>query len=262
MKPIVHTVIVCASAAVAAAMFNVFPARGGEQGQPAVPTSFVVPLEITPTWREALPMLGDTIVQRSRNGAPSTRIDVRLQLTHYRYEVVRVREGRVLRGSSKAKCYELVSDAAYTWANFMAPPWPAAGFALFTLDDGTSYLCWASAHLVQLADVTWPRDRIVAFHEYFAHRGPPGPPPAKIGDLVPGGMEWGGPLLQFPDAVRILALTRGVEGGLVLTVKDTASPAAAVLGLRDGEWTLLHNYPDGLPEPMSADPSQMGGTEK
>ena len=245
------TIVSIAAAAVAGGAF--FARAGAKDDQPAPFPPFVIPLEMTPTWREILPMHSDTIAREARDGAPSTAIKVRLQLTHYRQQAIEGREGRVWENPvSNVKCYELVSDAAYTWAHFVIPPWPMAGFALFNLPGGTSYLCWASHFRVQMADVTRSRDRIVAFQDYCDGKQPAGPPEANVLDLVPGGKEWGGTPLQFPDTVRILDLKGDGEGRLVLTVKDTKSPSAAVLGLRDGVWVLLHDYPEGLPEATPA----------
>jgi hypothetical protein len=128
-------------------------------------------------------------------------------------------------------------------------------FALFALNDGTSYLTWAVGPWVRVADVTRPRDRIVAFQDHFANRPPAGPPEPDLFDLVPGSREWGGPLLQQqPDQVRILGIARDAEGALLLTVRESTSPAAAVLVLRDDEWALLHDYPEGLPEVPASQP--------
>jgi hypothetical protein len=202
-----------------------------------------------------VPMEGSALSFYAPDGHERRAAEVRLRRTWYRYETIRVHEDRLLRRSGELACYELETGEAYTWAHCFGPPMPLpTRFALFSLDDGTSYLCWPSAHRVKIADVTRPRDRIVAFQEYFNGQMPPGPPEVFVSRLVPGAGQWGGPLLQQdPDAVRILALERDADGALLLTVKDSTSPAAAVLVLRDGEWGLLHDYPDGLPE---APPSQ------
>jgi hypothetical protein len=200
-------------------------------------------------------MRGNTIARPGREGGPSQKIEVRLQETWYRYRVIREHAGVVSElPANDIRCYELVSDSAYSWANFVASASTDANYALFSLEDSTAYLCSVGGMGVRFADVTRPRDRIVAFQEHFNPRVPLGPPDAPVYELVPGSWEWGEDPWRSPkDGVRILAVERDADGALVLTVKDSTSPAAAVLVLRDGEWALLHDYPDGLPE---APPSQ------
>ncbi|MFW6119228.1 MAG: hypothetical protein ACOC7S_02740 [Planctomycetota bacterium] len=187
--------------------------------------------------------------QDSKKGLKQT--EVRLQRTSYQYTKVLVRGGRASTISGQAVCLELVSDVPYTWAHFVAPNTRPGAFALLPLQEGKTYLGWSDGWRVTLADVSSPRDRIVAFHEYSVPdipNRPAGPPRVNIRAQVPGAGNWGGPQYQLDTYVNIVSLVRDANGELLLTVKDAYSPAAAVLGQRDDDWVLVQNYPDGLPE--------------
>lgn len=247
MKRIAKSAVACGAVGLATAFLFTFPAGDGDASvRPAV-KSFVAPLEVVPTSSSHVPMGGSERISVEVGEGPARPTEVHLRRTWYRYRVVELRDGRSTEVSSKTKCYELVSNGAYRWAHYFDPNWPAGAFALFQLDAGEAYLGWSSALLVKLVDITQPRDRILAFHEYLVRRPPPGPPEVAVPDLVPGGSEWGGPKLQSDTWVEILSLATDADERLLLTVQDAYSPAAAVLALRGGEWVLREHYPNGLP---------------
>jgi hypothetical protein len=232
------------------------PTRAEQKVTPKLPERYALPLEMTPTSSSFVPIRGNLVTMLADDGVPGRTVEVRLRRTWYDYRTVRVFRARVLEAthSQKAMCLELVSDGAYRWAHFFSTGWPyPTGFALFTLEDGTSYLGWDDGPGVRLFDVSRPRDRIMAFYETNSGRRPsPTIPPVNTFDLVPGGDKWGR-LMGGEYPLELFALTKDDEGHLVLTVRDSYSGAVARLILKDGEWGLLEHYPDGLPEDRPPD---------
>ncbi|MFW6119210.1 MAG: hypothetical protein ACOC7S_02645 [Planctomycetota bacterium] len=227
------------------------PTRAEQEAAPKLPERYAVPLEMTPTSSSFVPIQGSLVRLPGEDGVAGRTVEVRLRRTWYDYRTVRVFRNRVSEAAhpQKAMCLELVSNGAYRWAHFVSAGWPyPTGFALFTLDDGKTFLVWERGGGVRLFNVSRSRDRIVAFHDYHSGQPvPPGPPTASIGKLVPGGDGWGW-LIAREYETEFLALTKDDEGHLVLTVRDSYSGAAARLILREGKWQLLEHYPEGLPE--------------
>ncbi|MFO7957126.1 MAG: hypothetical protein R6X33_08480 [Candidatus Brocadiia bacterium] len=250
MKPGTYLTAAFFLIAIVAVLRTGFPVSG--QQAPKLETDvLMVPLKMVPTSRRMLPLRQNRMPSAQGAREAPKQIEVRLQRTTYQYTKVLVRGDRASTVSGQAVCFELVSDAPYTWAHFVAPNIHPGAFALLSVRGGKTYLGWSDGWRVTLADVSSPRDRIVAFHEYSVPdipNRPAGPAPVDIRALVPGGGNWGGPQYQLDTYVEIISLVRGVNGELVLTVKDAYSPAAARLILRDGEWELLEHFPDGLPE--------------
>ncbi|MFW6119197.1 MAG: hypothetical protein ACOC7S_02580 [Planctomycetota bacterium] len=177
---------------------------------------------------------------------------VALRQTSYEGEILKVQNGRALKLPIKAECYELVSEGPYTWAYWLGGRYPATPrFALFTTGDRRTYVTWPMSWEVRIADVSEPRDRLVAFSEAHGPEGTETFERVNIGEIVPGGKDWG--RWVYADWVEVVSLEKDAEGRLLLTVKDTQSPAAAVLGQRNDEWVLVENYPDGLPEDRQPD---------
>ncbi|MFO7959066.1 MAG: hypothetical protein R6X33_18430 [Candidatus Brocadiia bacterium] len=227
------------------------PTRAEQKVTPKLPERYALPLEMTPTSSRFVPIRGNVVTIHGDDGMPGRTVEVRLRRTWYDYRTVRVFRGRISGPAhpQKAMCLELVSDGAYRWAYFVGAGWPyPKGFALFTLDDGKTFLVWERGGSVRLFNVSRSRDRIVAFHDYHSGRAvPTGPPTASIGKLVPGGDRWGW-LIAREYETEFVDLTKDDEGHLVLTVRDSYSGAAARLILRDGEWELLEHFAEGLPE--------------
>lgn len=225
--------------------------RWSQPQKVAAPRSFTLPLELAPVDRRSLP-LGRGSVVLTNDAGTTKRVEVALRVTEYEGRLLDVHEGQATDRTVQAYCYELVSDEAYTWAWWGRWNWPVTPqFRLFAFQDADTYLTAPEGRRVGIANVSAPRDRVVAFHQAYGPEVTQTFEWVDIGALVPAAKDWG--RWVYADWVEVVSLEKDAEGRLILTVKDTQSPAAAVLGQRDDEWVLVENYPDGLPEDRQPD---------
>ncbi|MFW6119195.1 MAG: hypothetical protein ACOC7S_02570 [Planctomycetota bacterium] len=241
---------------------------GGSTRQ--APERFIVPLGLTPLYREVMPLnrtkawvrdRPDREDWRRRLGRPGRLreeperkvrpLEVQLRKTAYRYIDLRVVQGRAQERTRGVWCYELVpaeprpSDL-YTWALWSGGPYEPRWFWLYTVDEAETYLVFSTGSGLYLADVTRPRDRTVALHEDVTAggTGPPNvqrspgfePIPAykvlREAEVTPAFFP------SHPNQVPT-SLRRNENGDLVLSIDFPRTGVSGVMVKKNAEWEVL-----------------------
>jgi len=182
-------------------------------------------------WRRAIPLDPDRLTIMLARGEEAQQISVALRATTYRCRLLEVREGEPGEWHGRLHCYELDSDAPYTWAVWS--PFVLGMFRLFPDQGGQNYLAWVSGSNVEIAEVSQPRDRCVALNEYFVreHRRVAFVP---VGELLPM-RPFLSPNPQY-WAIRVLSIAEHQPGNWTVKISGPDSPEVYTLVSEGGQW--------------------------
>lgn len=225
-----RNVLVAGFTVVALSMLFLALCGAGEEPSPAMQA--VVPLELTPVEREAIPM------DRGRLAIPLPRaeeaqdITVVLRRTSYRCRLLEVREGEPEEWRGTLHCYELDSDAPYTWALWSS--YPLAGFRLLVGERGENYLAWVKAASVNFAEVSKARDRCVALVDGLLPRQASGITCVPLAYLVPEVHGWG--VDAFNADIRILSVAKDGAGNWTVKITGPDEEKVYTLVSENGQW--------------------------
>jgi hypothetical protein len=210
------------------------------------PRDFVLPVVMVPTEGATLPL--GTEKATVRQGADSEQRDLPVQLRHTHFVLTNlvVRNGRARQVPLEADCYELrplgEGLPLYRWSFWWhEPPYSPRWFWLFNLSDDETYLAFTPGAGLYLANVTYPRDRLISFHEDFGQAIP------KACENVPAGLvaEKGGKpesSWSFADGIPLVvptSLTRDRAGDLRLSVSFTRGKFGGVLVKKEAGWECV-----------------------
>ena len=209
--------------------------RPGAAQEAQVPREVVVPLELTPTTRKAIPLNQDHIALADGEGRVRRPVPVVLEVTTYSGTVLHIVGGRAKWGVPPGRLYELRStetDVPYSWA--LWSPLVLGWFRLFSTQGGDNYLAWVDASTVVFAEVSKPRDRCLAWAQHFSGEPPPGATRTPVRQLVPEARTWGVNALYFDIIVR--SIDKDDDGNWVVRISPPDSDEVFTLVGKDGKW--------------------------
>jgi len=208
--------------------------RAATAGPPAA-KDLVNMRALEPLGRNALPLDTHTFQTALGVDHTSTRITVALWETWYRCRAVVTQNGHTREWRSDLFCYELVSDAPYSWT-VCCSGMPVGCFRLIVSKEGTPYLAWSAAGAAWFADISVPRDRCVAIQEHLL-TGSPGPPGAiRVPfDACPEAAHWGANAF-YPD-VTMRSIDRLPEGGWRVVISPPDDSKRITLVCKNGKWS-------------------------
>jgi len=215
-----------------AVLGGLFLALPGVAEEPSPATEAVVPLELIPTERYTIPLEQDHLVIAARDGKEPQYIPVRLRRTSYDCRVLKISEGGAREWAGGLDCYELDSDAPYTWALWSS--YPLAGFRLLVGERGENYLAWVEAASVNFAEVSKARDRCVALVDGLLPRQASGITCVPLAHLVPEVHGWG--VDAFNADIRILSVAKDGAGNWTVKISGPDSPEVYTLVSEGGQW--------------------------
>ena len=253
---------------------------GGLEWEPEeAPPPVAVPTVLSAGWAQFLKLDSTAATVAFGPGSPAQEIRVALRRTMYGGKYLRLQAGEAAMSPwVTLLCYELLrTDGdqpgshreyySYSWAMWqpLTPWWTGQKFWLFKLSGG-SYLVfgWAAfpnALSLSLANVTYPRDRLVAFSEDLARESPSmADAPPWSGQrrhwsaaVAPAGgvLTWRQPKEWLPEAARTLqpgepaprlqatSLTVDEDGNPVLKFALTGTDVRATLAVRGGKLVCI-----------------------
>lgn len=112
-----------------------------------------------------MPLNQDYLIVRGP-GAEQRRVPVILVANYYRFQALQVREGKPGLWGHHLSSYEIRAvgeDELFAWNMWSLHP--LGMFRLFSNEGGQNYLAWVDRSTVCFAEVTQPRDRVVALTE-------------------------------------------------------------------------------------------------
>ncbi len=207
------------------------------------PQDFVLPVGMTPTQGTSVPLNRDVAAVRQGVGSERQDLEVRLQKTHFYLTNLVVRGDRARQVPLEADCYELrpVGEGVplYTWSFWWhLRPYPPRWFWLFPLASGETYIAFTPGAGLYLANVTYSRDRLIAFHEDFAPEGRRAYENVPVGLVAEKGEKdeasW-----SFVDGIPLVvpkSLSRDSSGNLRLTLDFTRGHFGGVLVKKKSGW--------------------------
>ncbi len=198
----------------------------------AAPSALVMPVELRPTERETIPLALDRVMVATPGTEGRQELAVSLRRTYYDCTIVQFHEGQAWQWSGGLHCYELDAEAAYTWAVWS--PLPLGMFQVFTTDTGANYLAWVCGLIVQVAEVSSPRDRSVALTEYFAARDSAVIVSVPTPELIPRQLLLGRNALYAE--IRVLSVAKDEAGNWVVKISGPDSPEVYTLVCENGQW--------------------------
>jgi len=117
------------------------------RGQVGPASNAVVPFELRPEERRQIPLDRDHLRLLEPRTGEQEEIRVTLHETLYGARLLVVQDGEPREWTGSIFCYELESEAPYTWAVWWLHT-PLAGFRLFATLSGENYLAWVQASAV------------------------------------------------------------------------------------------------------------------
>ncbi len=208
----------------------VSPPTGAEVSRaPAVATA----LELLPIGRRQVVLNPDRLVMLRADRGDTQEVPVLLRETIYQAATLVVRGGEASKWSGRLVCYELDSEAPYTWAVWSTAV-PLAGFRLFTAGAGDNHLAWVWGCSVQIAEVSKPRDRCVALAQHLLRTEETDITLVPVRDLVPASGGWG--VNAFYRDINILDVARDEAGNWTVEISGPDSPEVYTLVSEGGQW--------------------------
>lgn len=196
------------------------------------PTDFVVPLQVEPVEREQISLNQEHLMFAQKEAGELRKIKVELRRTCYLCRILKVNGGVARMAYTRLQCYELDSEAPYTWSFWTGGI--LAHFRMFSDEKGQSYLAWVRGTNVHFADISKPRDRVVGLHQYSSGVPSPGVVYVPVGDLVPEAHSWG--VNAFYNDITVLSILRNEAEGWVVTISSPSGEDIITLVCEKGKW--------------------------
>jgi hypothetical protein len=188
------------------------------------------------------------LLQPGITGGPATRLRVAAVATSYKCSTLQVRGTEATPGwSGYLHCYELRAAEAgtpYSWSLWSYDM--LAHFRLFAGGAGRNYLCWVRGRDVCFAEVSKPKDKVVALTDLLSDSPPEQFVTVPVSILVPEVRRWG--LNAIRADITVTSLTRDDKGTFELKISDPEGTKSYTIAGQGQDWRLAEPEAKGEPE--------------
>ena len=190
-------------------------------------------------FREMKLLTGDVIYLPGEAGE-AERVPVRLVERNYDCELYRVRGGKATEKSGKLDCYELTARDGrpmYAWSHWSARN-ALRDAQLLAYGVGRNHLAWVNGLDLFIAEVTEPRDRLVALTDTLAAPGrlDPGAEQIRLNDIVGRGPFDG--MNAIHNDITVLRIDSDENGIAAVVVHGVKKEDVFTFVRVDGKWQL------------------------